>query len=263
MLIRTFRNTLFFILPFSILVMSNFACGAVPNTVTQTEANADDEFDYVEFVSQTFDVTMSQSNFLGDYSNNYVFTLNASHNFNDDWRLFGSVDSDQFGDIGLGYSFFLFDEVYNEISASIGGNTDKTGVYTTGIFSAFKFQEIVFFSNFEAQYIDRQDISILNLDTNLRQESLYLNKMIGASYEVNDWLNLTTSYGHDKQHYNQWSYKGNDLNNLGKNNKNQPDSYINLGFTLNLWGVKPYLSHHFDLNNSDWNYWDFSLSFDF
>ncbi|WP_261874343.1 hypothetical protein [Vibrio rarus] len=204
---------------------------------------------------------MSQSNFLGDYSNNYVFTLNASHNINEDWRLFGSVDSDKFGDIGLGYSFFLFDAVYNEVSASIGGNTDKTGVYTTGIFSAFKYQDIVFFSNFETQYIDRQDLSISNMDAKIRQESIYLNKLIGASYEVSDWLNLSASYGHDKQHYNKWSFKRIDY--TYRRVQGQADSYINLGFTLNLWGVKPYLSHHFDLNNSDWNYWDFSLSFDF
>ncbi|CAV27689.1 hypothetical protein [Vibrio atlanticus] len=261
MLIQAFRNVIFFTIPLSILVASNIACSDEPHTAIHTASNADDTFDYVEFVNQTFDVTMSQSNFLGDYSNQYVFTLNASHNINDEWRLFGSVDSDQFGDIGLGYSFFLFDEVYNEVSASIGGNTDKTGVYTTGIFSAFKYQNTVFFSNFDAQYIDRQDLSSSNWGTRIRHERIYLNKLVGASYEVNNWLNLSTSYGHDKQHYNKLSFKNIDYD--YRETQSQADSYINLGFTLNLWGVKPYLSHHFDLNNSDWNYWDFSLSFDF
>ncbi|MGC9403229.1 hypothetical protein ACP43V_12335 [Vibrio genomosp. F10 str. 9ZC157] len=261
MLIRAFQNILFFIIPFSALVVSHIAYSADPNTTFHTESNSNEEFDYVEFVNQTFDVTMSQSDFLGDYSNQYVLTLNASHNLNDDWRLFGSVDSDKFGDIGLGYSFFLFDTVYNEVSASVGGNTDKTGVYTMGIFSAFKYQDVVFFSNFDAQYIDRQNLSISHLDTQIRQERIYLNKLVGASYDVNDWLNLSTSYGHDKQHYNKLSFKK--INNNYRETPNHADRYINLGFTLNLWGVKPYLSHHFDLNNSDWNYWDFSLSFDF
>jgi hypothetical protein len=261
LLIQAFRNVIFFTIPLSILVANNIAYSAEIHTANHTASNADDEFDYVEFVNQTFDVTMSQSNFLGDYSNQYVFTLNASYNINDEWRLFGSVDSDQFGDIGLGYSFFIFDEVYNEVSASIGGNTDKTGVYTTGIFSAFNYQDIVFFSNLDAQYIDRQDLSSSNWDTRIRQERIYLNKLIGASYEVNNWLNLSTAYGHDKQHYNKLSFKKIDYD--YRETQRQADSYINLGFTLNLWGVRPYLSHHFDLNNSDWNYWDFSLSFDF
>lgn len=236
----------------------------VHTKLQELESPEESQQDWGTLLVETFDVSVSKSDFLGDYSNDYVFTLNGSYNLNDKWRLFGSVDSDKFGDIGLGYSFLLFEQIYNEVSASVGGNTDKTGVYTTGLFSAAQLGDAIVFTNFDVQYIDSR---FEGEGWDIRDESFNLNKLVGVLYPVNDVLELSASYGHDSNLYGKAQLNLDELpcSRPICTNRNTTDagSYINLGFTLNLWGVKPYLSHRFDLNDSSRNYWDFSLSFDY
>lgn len=215
---------------------------------------------YIDFITETFDITISNNDFLGDYSDQYIISLNASYQLNEEWRIFGSVDSDKFGDIGLGYSFMLFDSMYNEVSTSIGSNTDNTRVYTTGIFTAIHYASFTFYSNIDVQYIDNQLQDFERID---RYEQIYLNKLIGLSYEVTDKLDIISSYGHDKRHYGKFKTSGTNIQQRNIYIEDQYDSYINLGVKLNIWGVKPYISHRFDLENKANNYWDFSLSFDF
>ncbi|GEA61458.1 hypothetical protein [Vibrio comitans] len=217
----------------------------------------DSESGVIDFITETFDISVSNSDFLGDYSSDYVFTLNASYNINETWRVFGSLDTDEFLDVGVGYSFFIAERVYNEVSVSVGGNTDKTYVTTVGLFSATQWNDFVFYTNFEGQYIENNP-DIPNLD--VQRQQIFFNKLVGTNYEVTQWLSLSASYGHDQNHYDVISV--NDFK-FTAPIEGYADSYVNLGFILNLWGVKPYIAYRFDLNESEASYWDFSLSFDF
>lgn len=235
---------------------------ASSHVVAQNQST--ETFDYLSFVHDTFHVTVSQSDFLGDYSSDYVFTLHGSHNLNSEWRVFGSVDTDGFADIGVGYSFLLFDSIYNEWSTSVGSDFDNVDVYTTGVFSAYAGEKWVLFTNLDVQYVDSDANQFEDLVPWLsgfvtRHETIELKKLIGVNYELTDWLSVTTMYGHDSKHYRKLSFVNGGYMHLGTTHSD----YINAGFTLNLWGVKPTISHQFDLENSGYNYWDFSLSFDF
>ncbi|MFA0698052.1 hypothetical protein AB4585_25435, partial [Vibrio sp. 10N.222.49.C9] len=88
------------------------------------------------FITETFDISVSNSDFLGDYSTDYVFTLNGSYNINETWRVFGSVDTDEYLELGVGYSFFVADRIYNELFVTAGASTDNTYVTGLGLFSA-------------------------------------------------------------------------------------------------------------------------------
>lgn len=227
-------------------------------------AIADDNLDYIDFINDTFYLTFSKSDFLGDYAEQYVATLNGSYHLNDRWRVFGSIDTDVYADIGIGYSFSLSEQLFNELSLSVGGKNEAVVTSTTGLFSAFKYNNFLVFSNFELQYIDyaketyqRPIVEEITLDT----YTLALNKLVGVSYDVNDYLSILTSYGHDKTHLAHTEIHAREYSHINKRDFYQ--SYINAGVVFNLWGVKPMFSHRFNIQDSSLNYWDFNLSFDF
>lgn len=118
-------------------------------------SNDENEFDYLGFINDTFYLSVGKSDFSGEYAGEYIVTLNGSHNFNDIWRLFGSVDSDAYADIGIGYSFILAEQVYNEVSLTVGGKLENVFTTSGALFTAYKYNDWVFYSNFELQYIDR------------------------------------------------------------------------------------------------------------
>ncbi|PMG84751.1 hypothetical protein [Vibrio breoganii] len=220
-------------------------------------ASEEPETDIVEFITETFDISVSNSDFLGDYSTDYVFTLNGSYNINETWRVFGSVDTDEYLELGVGYSFFVADRIYNELFVTAGASTDNTYVTGLGLFSATKWKDFVFFTNIEGQYIERNpDFSQIDV----KQQELFFKKLIGTSYEMTSWLALPASYAHDKNHYNVFKIEEYKFTSPAKG---YVDSYVNLGVTLNLWGIKPFVSYKFDLSDSEYSYWEFSLSFDF
>ncbi|WP_394149015.1 hypothetical protein [Vibrio maritimus] len=227
-------------------------------------SNDENEFDYLGFINDTFYLSVGKSDFSGEYAGEYIVTLNGSHNFNDTWRLFGSFDSDAYADIGIGYSFILAEQVYNEVSLTVGGKLENVFTTSGALFTAYKHNDWVFYSNFELQYIDRYketlDLPIIGLVT-IDSHTLALNKLVGFSYDINTVISILSSYGHDKRHINQSKVSGKSEH-IAKLKPNH-DSYVNLGFALDLWGVKPFLSHRFNLEDSSLNYWDFNLSFDF
>ena len=65
--------------------------------------------------------------------------------------LIGQADTDRFLEAGVGYSFILVDQIYNEVTTSVGGNDDNVMVYSAGLFSAVSWNDFVFYSNFFAQ----------------------------------------------------------------------------------------------------------------
>ncbi|PMJ92906.1 hypothetical protein BCU12_06235 [Vibrio sp. 10N.261.55.A7] len=217
------------------------------------------ESDVLAFITDTFDITVSNSNFLDERSNDYIFTLSGSYNLNETWRVFGSIDTSEYADIGFGYSFFMADRIYNEITISAGADTNGTTVYTTGLFSATKWKSFIFYTNFEGQYIGYE------FDTDpypltIEKSEFMFNKLIGSVYEVSSWFSFTVAYGHDKSHYNHWTINDHSFTTTPQETVRD---YISLGAIVNLWGVKPNISHRFDLKNSEENYWDISVSFDF
>jgi hypothetical protein len=220
----------------------------------------DEDFDWFDFVDQTFDISMSKNDILGDYSSDYIFTLRASHNLSTDWRVFGSIATDGFTDFGVGYSFLVRDTIYNEVSFSAGSNFDNTDLYTSGLFTAFQLKDLIVFTNFDVQYIDKSGSLPFGDHKNYRSEAINLNKLVGVNYPVHPMLEIAVSYGHDKNHYSKLSFPS---STFYPNFNDDADQYLNLGGTLNLFGIKPFISHRFDLNDPHLNSWDFSLSFDF
>lgn len=220
----------------------------------------------VDLVGETFNISVSKSDFLGESINDdLTYTLYGSYNLNEEWRIFGQADTDHFLELGVGYSFILVDQIYNEVTTSIGGNDNNVMVYSAGLFSAIAWNNFVFYSNLSSQYIDSHDVlewEFVKLD---RQESVSLDKTIGTFYEVNSWLSASLSYTHEATHYykRKWSIAGENKEFYRDGNYQQ---YISPGITVNIFGVKPTISYNYYFDDKvpkESSYFDFSLNFDF
>lgn len=208
--------------------------------------------DVVDYVGDTFNISISKQNYLEQSNDNELtYTLYGSHNFNEIWRLFGQYDSDHFGELGVGYSFIFAELIYNEVTVSAGGNLDNVEVYNSGLFSAFAWEEVVLYTDFAIQYIDR-DVY------NFRYENISLDKTLGSFYEVNDWLSLSLSYTHQMTHYKKATFPR-----FHKYYDNSYSHYLSPGITISVLGVKPTVSYNYYVDEPDRNSIDFSLTFDF
>lgn len=209
--------------------------------------------DVVDYVGDTFNISISKQNYLEqNIDNELTYTLYGSHNFNETWRVFGQYDSDHFGELGIGYSFILADLIYNEVTVAAGGNLDNVEVYNSGLFSAFAWEDAIFYSDFTIQYIDNDRTN------NLRFESISLDKTLGSFYEVNDWLSLSLSYTHQMTHYKKLTHLMGHL--YGSSSYSH---YLSPGVTISVLGVKPTVSYNYYFDDPDNNSIDFSLTFDF
>ncbi|MGF1755485.1 hypothetical protein L4C33_18045 [Vibrio makurazakiensis] len=220
-------------------------------------AHADWE-DVVDYVGDTFNISISKENYLDQPNNNneLTYTIYGSHNLNETWRVFGQYDSDHFGELGLGYSFIVSDLIYNEVTVSVGGNMDDIGVYNSGIFSAIAWEDYIFYTDVAIQYTDR-DVSVG------RTESISLDKTIGSFYEVNDWVSLSLSYTHKMTHYDKLTSEHRWLKNIYPLLTDNYYHYLSPGITVNVFGIKPTISYNYYFNNPDSNTIDFNLTFDF
>ncbi|MFM2587697.1 hypothetical protein [Vibrio sp. TBV020] len=208
--------------------------------------------DVVDYVGDTFRVSISKENYLEqNYDNELTYTLYGSHNFNETWRVFGQYDSDHFGELGIGYSFIVADLIYNEVTVAAGGNLDDVDVYNAGLFSAFAWEDAVFYTDITVQYIDQEHYFF-------RDESISLDKTIGSFYDVNDWLSLSLSYTHQMTHYNKLT--GNHLKWYGDGGYSH---YLSPGVTVSIFGVKPTVSYNYYFDTPEHNTIDFNLTFDF
>ncbi|PHX05296.1 hypothetical protein [Vibrio splendidus] len=214
----------------------------------------------VDLVGETFNISVSKSDFLGKSNNDdLTYTLYGSYNLNDDWRIFGQADTDHFLELGVGYSFILADQIYNEVTTSVGGNDDNVMVYSAGLFSAIGWNDFVFYSNVSSQYIDNRITDFPDLK--VRLEKISLDKTIGTFYEVNSWLSASLSYTHEATHYNKIKVHSFKLYREGEYKQ-----YISPGITVNIFGVKPTISYNYYFDDKDpkeSSYFDFSLNFDF
>lgn len=205
--------------------------------------------DVADYVGDTFNISISKQNYLEQNNDNELtYTLYGSHNFNETWRVFGQYDSDHFGELGIGYSFILADLIYNEVTVAAGGNLDNVDVYSSGLFSAFAWEEAIFYTDFSVQYTDFET-AFFNV------ESISVDKTLGSLYEVNGWLSLSLSYTHQTTYYPK-------LKNLQISNTKY-SHYFSPGFTVSIFGVKPTVSYNYYFDNSDYNSIDFNLTFDF
>lgn len=220
--------------------------------------------DTIDFVGDTFNVSVSKVNYLGDSNDEQLtYTLIGSHYLNDEWRIFGQVDSDKYLELGIGYSFTIADQIYNEVSTSIGGNDNDVMVYSGGLFSAIMWQDIVFYSNLSAQYVNRDNIIFDSLpESRFKWEYVRFDKTIGSYCDLTDWLSVSLSYTHKASHYQKLS--GTFVN---MPIKRYPDSdyeqYISPGFTFTAFGIKPSVSYNYYYEEKERSYIDFNLNFDF
>ena len=219
--------------------------------------------DTADLIGETFSVSVSKSDFLGNSSTNddLTYTLYGSHNLNEKWRIFGQADTDRFLEAGVGYSFILVDQIYNEVTTSVGGNDDNVMVYSAGLFSAVSWNDFVFYSNFSSQYIDNPYIGPEWLTEKIRKERISLDKTFGTFYDVNSWLSASLSYTHEATHYEKFKWK-----NSKKYREYDYEQYVSPGITLNIFGVKPTISYNYyfdDKSPKEKSYFDFSLNFDF
>ncbi|MCK8086108.1 hypothetical protein [Vibrio sp. 1CM8B] len=209
--------------------------------------------DVVDYVGDTFNISISKQNYIEQsIDNELTYTLYGSHNFNETWRVFGQYDSDHFGELGIGYSFILADLIYNEVTVAAGGNLDNVEVYNSGLFSAFAWEDAIFYSDFTIQYIDQ------DWTKNLRSESISLDKTLGSFYEVNDWLSLSLSYTHQMTHYEKFT-----VSQFSWYTDRGYSHYLSPGVTISVFGVKPTVSYNYYVDEPDRNSIDFSLTFDF
>lgn len=223
--------------------------------------------DTTDLIGETFSVSVSKSDFLGNSSTNddLTYTLYGSHNLNEEWRIFGQADTDRFLELGIGYSFILADQIYNEVTTSIGGNDNNVMVYSAGLFSAISWNDFVFYSNLSSQYIDSHDMLEFQYLKLKRQESISLDKTIGAFYDINSWLSTSLSYTHEATHYkkNKWQTESHYFE---RYHNDEPEQYISPGITLNILGIKPTISYNYYFSDEapkEKSYFDFSLNFDF
>lgn len=113
--------------------------------------------------------------------------------------------------------------------------------------------DLVWFTNFEVGY-GTHSYTHFHKDEPLfdvKYKGYNFNKAFGLIYEVTDWLDVGWSFNHDTGHHetkflNQRNFKG-------------TSQYQDIGFTLNIKGVKPSVTYTY----RDFNYLEFGLSFDF
>lgn len=212
--------------------------------------------DTLEFIKDTFNVMYSKS----DYSDEHVFTLKASYNFTEDFRVFGEWGTDDYKELGLGYSI-LTDNFYNELTGSIGHvESDFFGdmfIYKAGLFTATIVGQVdtVVFGSFDVVYKDTvNQLPIANFET----DTISLDKTIGISQTVTPWLDVMAALNHNKDHYYR-AYFGNwKLN----DEAGYYDFYSTTGLTFNYKGVKPSIIYNF-YGDENRNYFEFGLSADF
>lgn len=214
--------------------------------------------DTVDYVGETFNVSVSKENYLNEStSDDLTYTLYGSHDFNETWRVFGQVDTDNFWEIGAGYSFIFSDFVYNEVTVTAGGNKDDVDVYSAGLFSALSLGELILFTDFSTQYIDR----VLERPLS-RLEVINFEKTFGGYHEMNEWLSLSLSYTHKLTLYKKLSIDTASKWGTVYGDKSYTH-YVSPGVTFSLMGVKPTVSYNYYFDDNKSNSLDFTLTFDF
>lgn len=199
--------------------------------------------DVAEYVEETFDISATS-----DIDGNFYATLKGSHKVTDEWRLFGEYTTKHSYELGVGYSFFMFD-LYNEVSVKVADSLLSNHKPHIGLFTAGLVYDVIWFTNVELGY--SQTEFELDYLRDIKYEGLTFNKSIGLLYETTDYLELAYSFNHDAAHH--W---------IKFYNKHHTDGaflYQDISATFKIKGVKPSLTYTF----GDFSTIEFGLSFDF
>ncbi|WP_394388249.1 hypothetical protein [Shewanella woodyi] len=190
-----------------------------------------------------------------------VYTLNASFNIGDTWRVFGEYDSDEFWEVGVGKSFynsFMFTEV--TVKANRGG-------YSAGMFAGIPVSDTVILIadtnynwytdelklGFELGDDYQGEISFIPADT--------VDAMLGISWQAHKRLNVSYSYNHVYDTTGGQrivSIPELDINSrlvLSKGNYN----YHDVTLTTEVWKLSPYFTFTYFPDGQ--SFYEFGLSF--
>lgn len=200
--------------------------------------------DIVEYIDETFDVSATT-----DKDGDYYFTLNASHQVNDTWRVFGEYDTNHNYELGVGYSFFT-SFLYNELYVKAANTSFTTSKPYVGLFSATVVGETVLYTNLETGYATGYyKGEYIDVD----YEGIDFNKSIGALYDVTDWMTIGYSFNHDK------TWHRTEFERLGTTKFNGAMQYQDISATFDIKGVKPSVTYTF----GDTTKIEFGFKFDF
>ncbi|WP_223296201.1 hypothetical protein [Shewanella halifaxensis] len=193
-----------------------------------------------------------------------VYTLNASFDIGETWRVFGEYDNNEFWEAGVGKSFynaFMFTEV--TAKANRGG-------YSAGVFAGIPVSETVILmadTNYNwstLSYDFQYDGKSIQVDGSYSPSDT-IDFMLGFSWRALERLNVSYSYNHVYEttgdrvqreiHIPDFEYDDKRISRLSKGNYN----YHEITLTTEVWKLSPYFTYTYFPNSE--NFYEFGLSF--
>lgn len=192
-----------------------------------------------------------------------IYTLNASFDIGETWRVFGEYDSNDFWEAGVGKSFYTT-FMFTEVTAK----ANRSG-YSTGIFAAIPVSDSMILmadTNYNwttSSYGFQYDGELIQVDGSYSPSDT-IDFMLGFSWSAYERLNVSYSYNHVydttgdriQREINIPDFEFDDkrINRLSKGNYN----YHDITLTTELWKLSPYFTYtHFP--NGE-NFYEFGLS---
>ncbi|MCJ8301364.1 hypothetical protein [Shewanella sp.] len=194
-----------------------------------------------------------------------VYTLNASVDIGETWRMFGEYDSNEFWEVGVGKSFytsFMFTEVTAKAN-SVG--------YSAGIFTGIPISEtIILMADTNYNWYTEEFSFGFDLGDDYQGElgftpSDTVDIMLGVSWSAHERLNVSYSYNHvyDTRGGNSWvTVPELDIDercfldiNCSKGNFN----YHDITLTTQIWKFSPYFTYTYFADRE--NLYEFGLVF--
>ncbi len=215
----------------------------------QSAAN-DTLVESIERFTDIFGVSFSK------VDDNTVATLDANYRITDDFRVFGDIDTDVNWEVGAGYSFWQGDTYYTE-------NTFKVSEYkvSTGIFAAKLIHvdwTLIGDINYHHKFAQEPCLAEFCWERSLSDSVEY---SAGLMWSPIKYADILVKYNQEIGISNNQIYiNGEEIEFL--RDKTNKQSYEVITF-INMKYLKPSITYTFFPGNTDDNYIEFGLAFDF
>ncbi|PMG45180.1 hypothetical protein BCU90_19565 [Vibrio lentus] len=191
--------------------------------------------------------------------NSTVATLDANYRITDDFRVFGDIDTDLNWEVGVGYSFWQGSTYYTENTFKASENK-----LTTGIFAAKLLHEdwtLIGDINYNYKFEQEQCYDFRNLTCTPSDSIEY---SAGLMWSPIKYADLLLKYNQEigvknNEYYLDIPATGNRISQSDKTNL----QYYELVTFINIKYLKPSITYSYFPENTDNNYVEFGLAFDF
>ncbi|WP_117235299.1 hypothetical protein [Vibrio maerlii] len=235
---------------------------ATPLLSFQSIAN-DTLIESIERFTDIFSVSLSQS----PDNDKTVATLDINYQLTDQFRIFGEVDTRDYWQAGLGYSFWQGDTYYTENNLKVSEHEINTGIFAAKLIH----EQWTLLAELNYNFMDKDsefDNAASKVQFNIADTFDY---GIGTLWSPVKYVDILYKFNHEigvtKDSRNL--YVKNDYPILGidsghyKNKDRFNHHYHEVAMFLNLKYLKPSVTYTFDLEYSDNNFVEFGLAFDF